>query len=64
MIAIFSILFGASQAGTAQSYGPDMGKAKGAAERIFKIIEHPSTINAVLIDEDKTKKRIEDVEKI
>jgi len=39
-----------------------MGKAKGAADRIFKIIEHPSTINAVEIDADKTKKRIESVE--
>lgn len=64
MVAIFSILFGASQAGTAQSYGPDMGKAKGAAERIFKIIEHPSMINAVEIDADTTKKRIESVEQI
>jgi ATP-binding cassette subfamily B (MDR/TAP) protein 1 len=41
-----------------------MGKAKGAAEKIFKIIEHPSVINACAIDEDKTKILITDLESI
>ena len=48
--AIFAILFGASQAGMAASYGPDMGKATAAADRVFKIIEHESEINAIEID--------------
>ena len=48
--AIFAILFGASQAGMAASYGPDMGKATAAADRVFKIIEHKSEINAIHID--------------
>jgi ATP-binding cassette subfamily B (MDR/TAP) protein 1 len=63
-IALFAIMFGASQAGTASSFGPDMGKAKAAAEKIFKIIEHPSAINAIAIDEDKTKILIKDLESI
>jgi len=41
-----------------------MGKAKGAAEKIFRIIEHPSAINAIVIDEDKTKILITDLESI
>ena len=41
-----------------------MGKAKGAAEKIFKIIEASSSINAVKIDEDKSAKRILDPETI
>jgi len=49
-IAIFAIMFGASQAGTAASMGPEMGKATAAAASIFKIIEHPSEINAIAID--------------
>jgi len=35
-----------------------MGKAVAAAERIFGIIEHPSTINAIEIDQDTTYKRL------
>lgn len=41
-IAMFAIMFGASQAGSAASYGPEMGKATAASEKIFKIIEYPS----------------------
>ena len=51
--AIFSIMFGAMNAGTAASYGPDMGKAKSAALRIFNIMEYPSKINAM--DEPKVE---------
>jgi ATP-binding cassette subfamily B (MDR/TAP) protein 1 len=54
-IALFAIMFGASAAGSASSYGPEMGKAKAAAEKIFKIIEHPSSINAVEMDNDNSK---------
>lgn len=41
-----------------------MGKAKAAAEKIFKIIEHPSAINAVAIDDQKGMKTISDPEQI
>lgn len=51
MIAIFAILFGASQAGTAMSLGPDIGKATIAATNVFRIIEYPTKINA--IEQDK-----------
>ena len=51
-------MFGASHAGSAQSFGPDMGKALAAAKRILKIIEYPSSINAMEIDNDKTKIRL------
>lgn len=46
-MTIFAILFGASQAGTAMSLGPDIGKATVAAENVFRIIEYPSKINAL-----------------
>lgn len=51
-IAIFAIFFGASQAGTAMSMGPDIGKARVAATNVFKIIEQPSKVNAVAQDSD------------
>lgn len=57
-IALFAIMFGANAAGNAASFGPDMEKAEKAAKKIFKIIEEPSLINAVKIDDDKTKKSI------
>lgn len=57
-IAMFAIMFGASQAGSAASYGPDNGKATVAADTIFTIIETPSKINAVEIDKDDKKRRI------
>lgn len=41
-----------------------MGKARGAAERIFEIYDAPVTINACAIDKDETKIRITDIEKI
>jgi len=63
-MAVFCILFGASQAGNASAAGPDMGKAAGAAERIFKIVDVPSSIDAVSMDSDSTKKRIEKIEDI
>ena len=46
MIALFAIMFGASTAGSAAAFGPDIGKANAAAKRIFGIVEHESAINA------------------
>ena len=54
-IALFAIMFGASHAGSSQAFGPDMGKAMGAAKRIFAIMEYPSQIDACAIDNDKSK---------
>lgn len=45
-MTIFAILFGASQAGTAMSLGPDIGKALIAAKNVFRVMEYPSKINA------------------
>jgi hypothetical protein len=45
--ACFAIMFGASHAGSASAMGPDIGKATASAERIFKIIDEPSSINAI-----------------
>jgi len=55
-IALFAIMFGANAAGTAASFGPDAGKAEAAAQKIFRIIETKSTINAIKMDEDVSKK--------
>jgi hypothetical protein len=41
-IAIFSMMFGAMAAGQAQQFGPDLGKAKTAAAKIFGIMDIPS----------------------
>jgi len=46
MSALMAIMFSAFQAGNAAAFGPDMGKAKVAAERVFKIIDYPSQIDA------------------
>lgn len=45
-IAIFAMMFGATAAGQAQQFGPDIGKAGAAAKRIFNMIETPSSIDA------------------
>lgn len=60
MIAIFAILFGASQTGTAMSLGPDMAKATKAATNVFRIIEYPSKINAIEQDKKKNEFRSAD----
>ena len=64
-IALFAIMFGANAAGNAASFGPDMEKAEAAATKIFRVMELPSTINAVEMDEGNkdNKKRI-DIEKV
>jgi ATP-binding cassette subfamily B (MDR/TAP) protein 1 len=61
-VALFAIMMGASHAGMAASFGPDVGKAGAAATRIFGIKELPSTIDAVAIDLDVSKKKIDSME--
>ena len=46
-IAIFCMMFGAMAAGQAQQFGPDLGKAKTAAAKIFGIMDLPTKINAM-----------------
>jgi ATP-binding cassette subfamily B (MDR/TAP) protein 1 len=58
-MSLFVIMFGASHAGTAAAMGPDMGKATVALDRIFKFIRYPSSINAIEMDKDTTKKRLD-----
>lgn len=41
------MMFAAFSAGQAQQFGPDMGKAKLAAMKIFTYIDMHSKINAV-----------------
>jgi ATP-binding cassette subfamily B (MDR/TAP) protein 1 len=57
-IAIFSMMFGAQQAGNSQLYGPDIGKASSAAKKIFRLVDEPSQIDAVKINGEKDKVRI------
>ena len=56
-IAIFSMMFGAMAAGQAQQFGPDLGKAKTAAAKIFGIMDLPSKINAM--DNTTEAKRVD-----
>lgn len=58
-IALFAIFFGANHAGMAMSLGPDIGKAALAAEKIFKIIDYPSKINAVEMDGQPEQKKLQ-----
>lgn len=53
-LAMFSITFGAFSAAQASSMGPDLAKGVDAAEKIFKIVETPSEIDA--IEDNFTKK--------
>jgi len=41
-IAILVIMWAAVQMGQAAAFGPDMGKAEGAATRIYGICDYPS----------------------
>ena len=45
-VAIFSMIFGAMSCGQAQQFGPDLGKARQAAERIFGILDEPNMLDA------------------
>jgi hypothetical protein len=47
-ITIFAMNFGALASGQANQFGPDMGKAKQAALKIFAIIEKRSEITAMV----------------
>jgi len=58
-IALFAIMFGATHMGSASAMGPDIGKAAGAANTVFKMIENPSSIDAIAIDEDSTKQKLD-----
>ena len=46
-ICIFAMNFGALASGQANQFGPDVGKARSAAGRIFNVIEHPTEITAM-----------------
>jgi len=59
--SIFPIMFGAFQAASAGSALSDVGKAEAAAIKIYKIVQYPSMINAVKMDEDKTLKSAENM---
>jgi len=52
MAALFAIMFAGMQAGNAAAFGPDMGKAKAASERVFGIIDFTSKIDARKTAED------------
>lgn len=45
-IAMFVFIFGAFTAAQASAMGPDIGKAKKAAAKIFQIIQRPTAIDA------------------
>lgn len=47
IVSVFAIIFGAFGAGQAASFGPDAGKAVKAADKIFKVIDYPTQINAI-----------------
>ncbi len=52
-MAVLVIQGGAQQAGFALAAGADLGKALNAVSKVFGIIEYPSTIDALEMDEKK-----------
>jgi ATP-binding cassette subfamily B (MDR/TAP) protein 1 len=58
-ICIFAMNFGALASGQANQFGPDVGKAKSAATRIFSVIEHPTEITAM---HSNGKKKQQDID--
>lgn len=53
--AIFPVVYGAFQLATALSGLGDITLAAVSAEKIFKLIQYPSSINAVEMDQDTSK---------
>lgn len=51
-------MFGAMQSGNAAAFGPDVGKATAAADRVFNIIDYPSSINAIEMAKDEKRKKV------
>lgn len=58
-ICIFAMNFGALASGQANQFGPDVGKAKSAATRIFSVIEHPTEITAMHSNGKKAQQEID-----
>jgi len=58
-MALFAIMFGMSHSGSAAAFGPDIGRATSAADRIFTIVENPSEINAVEMEKQDKHKKID-----
>lgn len=58
-IAIFTMMMGAMSAGQSQQFGPDVGKAKAAAQTIFGIMDLKSDINAMDQSDRSNLKKID-----
>lgn len=52
--AIFPIMFSAFQMASAMSMFGEVGKGQASAKKVFQMIQYPSAINAVEMDDDKT----------
>jgi hypothetical protein len=52
-IALFAMIFGAFSTGNANAFGPDVSKAKTAAEKIFAVTETASEIDVISEEKDK-----------
>ena len=55
-MAIFSIMFASLEIGQSQQFGPDIGKARAAARKIFSILDYPSKQNSSLEGQENKKK--------
>ena len=49
------MIFGAFSTGNANAFGPDVSKAKTAAEKIFAVTETVSEIDVMSEEKDKTQ---------
>lgn len=48
--AIYAMMFGAMGSAQGQQFGPDIGKAKAAANKIYGMVDYPTKVNAVEVD--------------
>lgn len=58
MLAIFVMIFGAMEAGQANQFGNDMGKAAVAAKKVFTILDIPSKVDPILDKNNSNKIKV------
>ena len=54
-IAMYTIIYGGFTAGQANQWGPDISKGTKAALKVFKVIDKPSEIDAMDVEESAVK---------
>jgi ATP-binding cassette subfamily B (MDR/TAP) protein 1 len=59
MSAIMILMLGTMNAGASASSAPDMGRANASVDKVYGVLDHQSTIDAVADDNNKEKVRLD-----